>query len=160
MCCEQTSYEYGPSRSKEQVRQCFSLRMFDARAEPGRLRQSADFAQRTADTVQITCELHRAGIRKKLTLPRYRRLDQTPEENADVAEQPQRDACEKQNGHRVSASTAASASAAATDFEQQAAGKRNDQQPVQHPDQPQIEPHVAVEYMRKLVRHNSLQFVA
>ena len=124
-------------------------------------REPADFPQRAADAVRIASELHRASVGKKLPLPRNGRLDQTPKENADVPQDPQRNAGEKQNGHRVSAApTAASAPAAASYFEQQAAGNRDDQQPVQHADQPQVKPHVTVQHMRKLMRNHSLQFVA
>jgi hypothetical protein len=66
----------------------------------------------------------------------------------------------KQNGERVAAAAAAPASAAATQLQQQAAGNRNDQQSMQYADQPQIEPHIAIQDMRELVCDHPLQFVA
>ena len=155
---EETADERGTRRPEEQVRQGFRPRMIDARAESFGGVEAADLAQRAADAVGVARELDCAGVGEELALARNGGLDQPSEEHADVTEHPQGDA--GQGDHRDAAAAVAAAAAAAGDLEQEAASHRDHREPEQHPDEPHVQPHVAVQHVRELVPDHALQLVA
>jgi hypothetical protein len=62
-------------------------------------------------------------------------------------------------GKHAPAATATAAAAATSDFEQKAARECDQQQPEQDADEAGVEPHVAIQNMRELMRDHALQFV-
>src|SRR5690606_18261502 len=118
-------------------------------------RVASDFLERAADAERVARELHRAGIGEKLALTRYRRLDHTPEEIADIADDHQRDADGEEEGNATTLVLAAAAGAHSTvehAAQQAAADEADDEDTADDGGDADIEPHVAVQDVAELVR--------
>ena len=97
----------------------------------------ADFLERAGKPAGIARELHGRGIGEKFALAADGGLDQAAKENADGAEQHQSQADERQ---RIVVAAAAAARA-----QQNAADGGDAQQAENDADEPEVQPHVAVQ---------------
>jgi hypothetical protein len=106
------------------------------------------FASAPPRPVRVARELHRGGVGEELALARYARLDQPPEEYADVADGDQADA---EQNHRGTLAVAARGGA------REHAPQRGEQQnSAEHAHQVQVEAHVAVKDGAELMPDHAL----
>ena len=91
------------ARGEQHVRHFFGFRRHQARARAG----ARDLEQRAGQPDGIARELHGRGIGQALAMPRHRRLQQAPEEHADVAQHHHRQRREHERARAVLAAAAA-----------------------------------------------------
>lgn len=132
---------------EKHVADCFRLRAGQRCAVLG------DLAQRAGNPGRISRELHRRGIGEKLPLARHRRANQPAGKHADVAGDHQRQAQRDE-----AAAVLVGATAAASQEHPSRRGEH--EEPVQHADEPQVQPHVAIQDMAEFVGHHPLQLLA
>ncbi|HQF39720.1 MAG TPA: hypothetical protein PK322_11430 [Opitutaceae bacterium] len=133
----------------------------DARAEG----VGTDLLERAADAGRVAGELHGGGVGQALALAGDGGLDEAAEEVADVADDQEREAQAEQQGDEATAGILAAAGAApgigeAERVEQTAPDHGEHQDAVEHADEADVEPHVAVEDVAELVGDDTLELVA
>ena len=119
--------------------------------------ESADFLQCARDPVRVAGKLNRRGIRQVFSLPTHRRLDQTTEKGAGKADDHQSDR-QRQYSARVFTATA-SAPRKRSGIQQIVANNAENQDAIQHADQTDVEPHIAIKDMAELMGNNTLQLL-
>ena len=111
------------------------------------------------DSARITGELHGRGVGQELALSADGRLDQIAEEDAEIAQDYQRQPEEEDRRAAVVLPIGAAGRKAA-ESQYVVAENCQDKDAVDHADQPQIQPHVAVENVAELMAHHPLQLFA
>ena len=124
--------------------------------------KSGDFAQRATQAITTARELDRLRVGKKLALTAHARLDCPGRENSQGADTCQDAAHQRHRDgeHREQSVWAGLGRATSRPRKQRIPQLRHQIQPVIEPDQPGIEPHIAVDDMRDLVGHHALQLIA
>src|SRR5262249_1007371 len=118
--------------------------------------ESADLSERAGDAVRVARELDGAGIGQVLALPRHRGLDQVAEEGP----RPPEDEKAETDQHHLPATPLAIRRAARGAADQKLANDGDAHDAKDQGDEPDVEPHVAVEDVAELVADDALQLIA
>ena len=122
---------------------------------------SADLLQCARDATRVAGELDGRRVREELPLPAHGSLDEVAEERPEETDHHQ---AQSRRDDRHAAAVAAVAAPTGSRVErraqQEVADDADDQDPVDHAHQPDVEPHVSAEDMAELVRDDSLEFIA
>jgi len=112
---------------------------------------TADFLERPGQSGGVARELDGRGVGQELALPADRGLDQAAKENADGTEQQQEQPDERQRIPII---------ATAAGPQQNPADGGDAEQAENDADEPEIQPHIAVQNVAEFVADDSLQLVA
>ncbi len=148
---EQADERLTDAISEKHMRQFLAVCVAQTRAG---FAEAADFFQRAGDAAGIPRELHGRGVGEKFALAADGGLNEASEKNADVADDQQREA---ENRQRILPATA---TAATRGLQEHAANDCEAKDSENRSHEPQIEPHVAVEDVAEFVADDALQFVA
>ena len=116
--------------------------------------QAGDFFQRAGQPCGLAGELHGAGVGQPLARAADPGLDHAAEEQAHVANH-ERD----QGGNQQATGIAIATTAEAAVFQNFAPDQAHHQDAEQHPDQADVQAHVAIENMTELMRDHALQLI-
>ena len=123
---------------KKQVARLLRVRAHD----DGAFRESPNLLERAANPVRVARELHRRGVGEKFPLARDRALDDSAEENAEIADDDEQEP-EKRDRHRGGSASSRSSKHAASQDE--VADECDHENPVKHTHQAHVQSHVAVQ---------------
>ena len=121
----------------------------------------ADLLECAGDPQRIPRELHSRSIREELTLSTHGGLDHAAKEHPEEADSDQpRAKTQGAHGHHRQRGVLLAAPSANTGVrhhpKDELSDQRDDHDPVQEDDEPEIETHIPIEDVAELMRHNAL----
>ena len=142
-------------RAQKRIRNGIAKKQMPGVRRVGRLHPrtiTAELLERAGKSGGIACKLYRGSVGQKFALAADGSLNQPAKENADAADDQQRNSDEWQRIFVTAAATAR--------IQQNPANSREAENSEKNAHELDVEPHIAVENMAELVANDALQFVA